>query len=672
MKKFDFSRYSKFAGAFLFALALLVRLIYLWQAHTSPFFASPILDAEVYDQEGWRIAQGNWLGDGVFFQAPLYSYFLGIIYFIFGHNYLLPRLVQAVLGAFSALLLYRLGRRVFNEKIGLLAGLIFSLNGPLIYFTGELLVPTLYIFLLLLFLLKLDHLLERPGAGNYLLSGLLLGLAALARPTALILLPIALLWIIFRLQNRWRGFLLFAAGTALVILLVTARNYLVGKDLVLISSQAGVNFFMGNNSWSNGHTAWVPGTPRDWWAEGFPETNRIAEREAGRKLRPSQISAFWRDRTLRDIGQNPAGWGKLMLKKLHLLLAGHEISNTEDIYYQRRFSGLLGLLMWEGLIAFPFGLILPLALLGLALKFSWRRQSHLLLFGMGYAVTIVLFFVTARYRLALVPVLCLWSAAGIYETLDIIRQKRFLPYILTFLSFAALVILLNRNPLKGEEISYFDGAMNVGNKYLVKGQYAEALGAFQEAQTRDPAAARAASGAAAALLKLGQPEKAKLELEKAVLYEPSLIPAQNNLGRLLLEEGNPAQAEKHFEAVLRLDSSNVTAQRGLADVAWKRGDYPLAEAHYQRAHDLGATDKQVMTRWAEALWQQGKYAEALQINTQLLAALPNDARVHYNQACLYIACDSTEQAAGELETVLRLDPKMVEAGKLLAEIRGRK
>src|SRR6266700_3833284 len=72
-----------------------VRLLYLWQIRDAPFFDLRIGDAQAYHEWAKRIAAGDWLGQGVFYQAPLYPYFLAIVYRIFGDSILPVRLVQA-------------------------------------------------------------------------------------------------------------------------------------------------------------------------------------------------------------------------------------------------------------------------------------------------------------------------------------------------------------------------------------------------------------------------------------------------------------------------------------------------------------------------------------------------------------------------------------------------
>jgi tetratricopeptide (TPR) repeat protein len=351
------------------------------------------------------------------------------------------------------------------------------------------------------------------------------------------------------------------------------------------------------------------------------------------------------------------------------LLSGHEISNTEDIYFQARFSCVLSLLLWERIIAFPFGLLLLLALWGLAINVQWKRQSHLILFQIAYALSIILFFVIARYRLPLIPVLCLWAAAGISGIYRMIRQKQIKSFAIPLLAAGLLLLMFNRNPLTSEDVPGLDGNINLGNKYLELKQYDLALKSFREATELSPYSSRPYNGAATALIHLGRPQEAKEDLKQAILHEPSLIQAHNNLARILEQENDLAGAERHYSEVLRLDSTNAFAHQGLGDVALKKDDAPTAIIHYRRAYELGLADRQIISRWAAALLQDGRPTEALQVNTILLALEPNNARAHHNQARIYIACDSLEQAARELETVLRLSPDTKEAQEQLDEIR---
>jgi 4-amino-4-deoxy-L-arabinose transferase-like glycosyltransferase len=112
-------------GIFIFAFA--VRFIYLTQMKSSPLFDTPTMDAEYHDQWAQTILRGEDFTEGVFFRASLYPYFLALLYKIFGHNYSMARLIQFLIGSLSCVLVYLLGKKVFNKRTAGIAGLLASL-----------------------------------------------------------------------------------------------------------------------------------------------------------------------------------------------------------------------------------------------------------------------------------------------------------------------------------------------------------------------------------------------------------------------------------------------------------------------------------------------------------------------------------------------------------------
>ncbi len=65
-------------GLAIFGFALLVRGLQLWQLNDSVVAEMILGDAKNYDTHAREIAGGDWIGDEVFYQAPLYSYFLAL------------------------------------------------------------------------------------------------------------------------------------------------------------------------------------------------------------------------------------------------------------------------------------------------------------------------------------------------------------------------------------------------------------------------------------------------------------------------------------------------------------------------------------------------------------------------------------------------------------------
>src|SRR5574342_1134898 len=73
-------------AALIAIVAFLIRLLHIFQLRGSPFFDVLLGDAHGYDEWGRRIAGGEWIGRDVFYQAPLYPYFLGTLYAIAGRD----------------------------------------------------------------------------------------------------------------------------------------------------------------------------------------------------------------------------------------------------------------------------------------------------------------------------------------------------------------------------------------------------------------------------------------------------------------------------------------------------------------------------------------------------------------------------------------------------------
>ncbi len=141
----------------IFGCAFVLRLLYLVEIDSIPLFYNLAGDGRAYDEWAQRIAAGDWIGQDVFYQAPLYPYFLGVLQVVLGHHLRLIRLTQIALGALSCALIFRIGRDLFSRQAGIAAGLILSCYAPGIFFDGLIEKSILDLFLLSLLLLLLSQ-----------------------------------------------------------------------------------------------------------------------------------------------------------------------------------------------------------------------------------------------------------------------------------------------------------------------------------------------------------------------------------------------------------------------------------------------------------------------------------------------------------------------------------
>ena len=422
----------------IFALALTVRLVHLSQLQASPLIEHPVMDAAVHHEWAQSFAAGEeWVVDRrsgeplPYFRAPFYIWFLGTVYKLFGVDAsFAPRLLQSILGSISCGLIYLIAARLFGRATGIVAGLAAALFWTMVYFDNELLlVPWIVFFnLLLLWFLIVAH--DRGNWYWWSAAGLALGMEAITRPNILLFAPAVCLWILV-LRLRERRFALgighcFAFGLALLtpILPLTIRNVAKADDFVLIASQGGVNFFIGNNAQSDGVTAVVPGTPPDWWG-GYYATQGMAAQELGRTPKASEVSQFFFAKAGEWWSEDRAAAIAHTLYKARLFLYRQEYANNKCIYtFSEEFTPLSAWL--------PVGLwiVMPLGLLGAALSLR-RPGRHFPLWGFAliYTASVVMFFVNARFRMPVATVLVIFASHAVFWLLEQLRERAWLKLV---------------------------------------------------------------------------------------------------------------------------------------------------------------------------------------------------------------------------------------------------
>ena len=657
---------------FLFPLGL--RLAYLHQmGHSSPFFDVPLVDARAYADQARSIAGGEWVGKEAFWQPPLYPYFLAVLYRIFGENPYIPRLFQIVFGALSCVLVYVLGKRTFSRRVGVIAALIASLCGPLLYFEGELLPATLATLLNLLLLLSLLWAGRNPGVVRWMLPGAILGLSALTVANVLAFVPFVLVWMWIQPntpsseskvgfgtageRGRRTKRLLSAGslllGTALVIAPVTIRNYVVSRDFVLISWNAGINFYIGNNPDYDRTLAIRPGPE---WAKlvGLPLDEGI--------VRPSEKSSFFFAKAWTFVRERPGAYLGLLARKLYLFWRGDEIKRNLDPYFSRRYSVLLSILLWKRGLAFPFGLIAPLALVGMGLSLRHGRKYLLpLLFSIAYVTSVVLFFVTARYRMPVLPVLILFGAFALCRMGRYLEEREYRK--LGPPALAALALLLASNlgmspmHMEGDAETYY----YLSQIYAEKGMYAKVTSQAREALRLDPDHVEARFNLGAAYAKLRRYDDAVVEYEKLLRIAPQRLVVQHNLANIYFEMGRLDEAAELYERLIRIRPDRAKYHYGLAGV-YKRKDLEAeATAEYERTVQLDPRHVDAHYNLAFSYGAQGRHEDAIAEYERVIELGLDRMDVRNNLGITYMQLGNTERAIAQFERALELKPDYMPA-----------
>lgn len=624
--------------AIIFALALTVRSIHTMAIGTSPFARLLIGDGKGYDVWAATIASGAWVGTETFYQAPLYPYALAVLYTTAGRDPMTVRWAQAVIGSLACVLLAVAGRRFFGEREGLVAGGLLAIYPPAIFFDGLVQKAALDNVLMCALLAIVGAYCATQRRAVLFAAGTTIGLLALTRENALVFFAILAGWLPFHLverpaRDRALAVVTLTAGVLLVLIPVGVRNKVVGGDFQITTSQAGSNFYIGNHEGATGR--YVPiRLGNESYESERTDAKEVAEQAAGHALSPGEVSSYWWSRSLAWIRAHPGDWTRLMSRKLMMTWNRAEVPDSESFEAYADHSPLL-----RTAGALPgFGALLVLGVPGMAL--SWRhapRPTVLYLMLIGFSAAVSFFYVFARYRFPMVPILVLFAASAVVAAIDAVRGKR--PELPARAIGAAMIvglILAVVPPVVSATESRSLAYVNLGIAAMKAGRNADATEFHRRAVAIAPGLAVPHRELAAALAAMGKSGEAEAELQTAVRLDPDYGPARDDLGALLARRGDLAGAERAYREAHRIDPNRAATLASLGAVALARGRAGEAAQWYRQAIDL----------------------------------VPGEGAHHYQLAIALTQLERLDEAEAELQTTLRLDPDSAgareELGVLLA------
>lgn len=585
------------ALASVILLALLLRVVCVAQYEREhPLAQRPTIDEASYDSWAREIASGDVVGSEIFFQEPLYPYFLGAVYSLAGEaptaQRSAARYVQAALGALTAALVALLGARVFGARAGVLAGLLFALYGPAVWFTALLLKPALFLPIFAGFLLVL---IEARSARQWALAGLLGGLGALLRGNMLVLAPLVALWPVARAAFERSGVRAAVTGAGAVLLgvalalaPVVLRNHHVGGRFVLTTSGAGTNVYGGNNL----DNPYGVATEFDW-VRGIPEHEagdwrREASRRAGRELDATETSTFWLRAALESAREHPREHALILWRKLRLALNRYEVPDNHFFDWDQRFVPLLRA-PWPDFTVIGLAGLCGLALFALDVlrRRGSRRGVELAAFFTLYLGTIVATVMSDRARLPLVIALAPFAAWFVLQLRRVFDAPRSLAAVSPLFALSAWLVLAPVFDERRREFDLDERDHNLAVQLISEGDLERASPLVEGLLARHPSAARVALLAAEHEYRRARatldaaPRAGRIDEASGRLLESAFLRLQSVQRRGSAQErfradalagamhqyfGHWADAERLYRAALGFDSSDRDLRRRLAVV----------------------------------------------------------------------------------------------------------
>jgi len=605
------------------ALALRLAFFFLNKA-LNPTFRFPIMDSLFHHEWALDLVSGGTRGTDAFFRGPLYPYWLAALYKISNNSIAFAVFVQHLIGSLTAGLIYLTARDLFSRRVALVAGLTTALYWVLVYMEGDLLLETTFIFLNTLSMYLLLRGMKTHRLSLLAAGGFALGLAAIDRPSIMVFfaaVPIAIYLASRQRPAGTRGWVTrtvaVAIACAIPIAPVMIRNYTVAKAIVPVGASGGVNFWIGNNPNSDGSTAIVPGTRADWWG-GYFDSIALAEKDMGRKLTLAEVSDYYFEQGKEFIREDPDRAWPLMWKKFRMYWGAGERANDKYIYFfwhlaKMKYVPLPG-----------FWLIAPLAFLGGVLL--WRRRAELAMFYLFiivYSIGVIAFFVNARFRLPIIPVMTLFSAYACVYLFDAYRRKSF-DTVKALLILAPAALFVNSDYLYQKQMrAYSDSFSNytLGNAYLKMGLKGTALAHFTRADE----------------ISTAYPTPAYNLIKRDVDYQ---------LGTLLWEQGMCSRAIDVLSRIGGSDDQAMHALDCIGDCFIQRKDAENARRVYAQMAAISPRDQRSITGNARVAALSGDLAGA----ERMLEEIVDPTHAVYPPA--YLALAQVQRAQNKIDEAI--------------------
>ena len=394
-------------------------------------------------------------------------------------------------------------------------------------------------------------------------------------------------------------------------------------DPVIVSSNAGINFFIGN---SGNYLKKVSIRPGMSWDELV--TKPILE---GHKTAAAKSNYFIK-KSIDYIQGNKLQYLYSLGEKFWLFWNGTEIKRNTNIYYSRKHSQLLSVTLWEKWISFPFGIIAPLALLGIGAawhSYDKQRSPLLHVYLITYIISILLFFVTSRYRMPLIPVLICFSALGLQYVFQLLKHGTTKRKITSALIFIGLLTACNWTKAPNIETDaqlYFD----LGEIALREKEYS-----LSETYSR-----------------------------QALQLDPNYNYARHNLAVSLFHQNKFSDALRIAQKSTSENPKRADTQLLLARIYWALNDETLAKKYFQISLNNDPNNGMAHYYYGRFLYKSKNFFDASIHLSKAVNSLPNDAWIHYDVGRAYHKKNDLKKALEYYESSWKISASSIAANAI--------
>ncbi len=476
---------------------------------------------------------------------------------------------------------------MFNSFVSITTVVIYGLYGVAHFYDNKLIDNTLLNFLLILSIYFFSEFITLTKKIIYIiLSSLSLGYACIVKPNFLLMIVFYIFILIFSYKRKA---LLYCAimllFISLIILPITVRNYMVTKDIVLISAYGGLVFYAGNK---------YDAKP---YFEGLPISTNVSslygvirnyvQEETGKEMRPSEVSNYYFKKGLRFVINHPFSWIKLAGSKLYLSLGNYE--------QEANYSYDLEENPYKKFFIMSYGLIIALIFSGIIFLRKCNIKIALILIPIIVVyLTIAILYMIPRLRSPAIPFLSIIAALSIENFLSIDKIKKIIQVIIIIMILYISLFYIKppyKYNLQANEY------IQSGLVYMNMKDYKRAEDYFKKSINIEPTFSKGYACLGLLYKTLDQDQKALENYKLALSINENDAETHNNISSIYFRNNNIEMAEKHLQRAYELNPYNASILYNMAILRLTRNDKTGAMYYYDRAMKYGAIDNANLKRY---------------------------------------------------------------------------
>lgn len=631
--------------------AFLIRWLYLSEYSCSPLFSISVgADVQEYSQWARQILAGRLLWSRVEIHAPLYPYFLALLYWCFSFNMYFVRGFQLLLGFLAILpiagsVLILRGDNTKNSyflREMILFSLVWAWYPPLIYYQAELISESLLLPLisLAIFFLYMGEKVSAMKLGREFLyfaaAGFFCGLAILAHPLSFFFTAFETIYLFIRNQNgyrlRWGAAaspIIFISAALLTIAPSGIYNAVFLKEFVPVQANSGFNLYLGNNPDADGTCYLRPG----------PEWDRV-HHEADKAAKELGVSKdrYFANRTVQFAISNPIKCLKLLFMKAVYAWNFRELTSGADISFLRYATPFQRHFKWA------FGLCGTLALACLFLNLGNRNfyvgYRHFLILSAAVWIAQIIFVTSGRYRAAMIPSILLLAGSAVSYILSNFKSY---PKIFLSLAVAAVLVFVPSPPIN-EAREKAEAETILGEAMMKSGQLYEAEKLLRSASENMSRWSRSYNLLGIVLERQNRIKEAEDYYFQATECDKENPDGWMNLASLYSSLNRRDKAQEYFDKAFKLNKESPELDYNYALFLYRWGDNAGAEKHYRACLNINPSHRMALNNLGIVCLMRNRNTEALEYFSKALRLEPGNAQLMKNLAIAYFSLGNTSKA----------------------------